>query len=99
MKNVLRAVTGVCLVLALGACSSSDRVATTTTLGPVVWGDYAPALQSKIDAMAVAKDCAGLQLQFNQIGGTNLAMRNRYGHGNVEVLTYIDKKEREASCF
>ena len=65
----------------------------------VPWSDYAPALQAKIDAMATAKDCEGLQAEFNQIGATNLAMRNRYGHGNFEVLKYIDDREREASCF
>ena len=63
------------------------------------WSDYAPGLQAKIDAMASAKDCDGMQAEFNQIGGTNLVMRARFGHGNVEVLGYIDDKERVANCF
>ena len=67
--------------------------------GGVRWSDYAPSLHAKIDAMATAKDCDALQIEFNQIGATNLAMRNRFGHGNLEVLKYIDDKEREASCF
>jgi hypothetical protein len=84
------------VALTLAACSSSDGTAVTTT---VPWRDYAPGLQARIDAMALAKDCDGMQLEFNQIGGTNLEVRNKFGHGNVEVLTYIDSKEREANCF
>jgi hypothetical protein len=87
-----------CVALSLVACSSSDGGSTATTL-VVKWADYEPGLQAKIDAMAVAKDCSDMQLKFNEIGGTNLAMRNKYGHGNEEVLGYIDAKEREASCF
>ena len=63
------------------------------------WKDYAPSLQAKIDAMSNAKDCKGLQLEFNEIGATNLAVSNQFGHGNVEILDYIDNKERAASCF
>jgi hypothetical protein len=65
----------------------------------VAWRDYEPGLQAKIDAMAVAKDCAGMQLEFNEIGGTNLAVRNKFGHGNEEILQYIDLKERADNCF
>lgn len=95
MSWARRTLTGACVALMLAACSS-DSTSTTTT---VPWKDYEPALQTKIDAMAVAKDCTGLQAQFNTIGATNLAVRNRTGHGNVEILSYIDQKEREASCF
>jgi hypothetical protein len=65
----------------------------------VEWADYEPSLQATIDAMAVAQDCDGMQLKFNEIGGTNLAERNKFGHGNEAVLTYIDAKERAADCF
>jgi hypothetical protein len=84
--------------LTLVACTSSDAGGSTTSL-VVLWSDYEPGLQAKIDAMAVARDCDGMQLQFNEIGGTNLAVRTRFGHGNVELLMYIDGKEREANCF
>jgi hypothetical protein len=90
--------TGACVAFTLAACTGSDGSGTTTTT-VVAWRDYEPGLQAKIDAMALAKDCDGMQLEFNEIGGTNLAVRNRYGHGNLEVLNYIDAKEREANCF
>lgn len=85
-----------CAALIVCACSSSDKVATTTT---VPWRDYEPGLQSQIDAMSAAKDCDGMQSVFNKIGATNLAVRNAHGHGNEEVLGYIDAKERAAGCF
>ena len=87
-----------CVALVLAGCSGSDGSgATTTTV--LVWADYEPGLQAKIDAMAVSKDCDGMQSDFNQIGATNLAVRQKFGHGNEAVLTYIDAKEREANCF
>ncbi len=98
MSWVVRMLAGACLILAIGSCSSSDdNSAPTTTV--VLWEDYEPGLQAKIDAMATAKDCDGMQLKFNQIGGTNLAVRNKFGHGNEEVLGYIDARERQANCF
>ena len=98
MNWAFRTLSGACVALILAACSGSDAGGSTTSL-VVLWGDYAPGLQAKIDAMAVAKDCDGMQLQFNEIGGTNLEVRNRFGHGNLEILTYIDGKERAANCF
>jgi hypothetical protein len=97
MRWAFRTLTGVCAALILAACSSSDAKPPAPLV--VRWADYTPGLQAKIDAMSIAKDCDGMQSEFNQIGATNLAVRNRFGHGNVEVLSYIDGKEREASCF
>ena len=94
------AAAAVLLMILSTACSSdSAGGGGASGSGAVAWADYEPGLQAKIDSMAVAKDCVGLQAEFNQIGATNLAMRNRYGHGNFEVLQYIDAKERAASCF
>ena len=98
MTWVVRTLTGACVALILAACSSSDGGAITVDTA-VRWKDYEPSLQAKIDAMATTQDCNGLQLEFNEIGATNLAVRNRFGHGNVEILKYIDDKERAASCF
>ena len=97
MSRVLRALTAACVAMILAGCSGSDGNATTTTV--LAWGDYDVGLQAKIDSMAAAKDCDGMQAEFNQIGGTNLAVRNKFGHGNEAVLTYIDAREREANCF
>ena len=84
--------------MTLAACAPSNGSgATTTTV--VVWADYEAGLQAKIDAMAAVEDCDGMQLEFNEIGGTNLAVRNRTGHGNEAVLDYIDAKERAVNCF
>jgi len=83
--------------LLLAACTTNAAPAQTTVTVP--WRDYEPSLQTKIDSMAAAKDCQGLLIQFNEIGGTNLAVRTQFGHGNEEILQYIDGKERAAGCF
>jgi hypothetical protein len=99
MRWACRALIGACAALVLVACGGSDAGSSTTVPLVVKWGDYEPGLQAKIDAMAVAKDCAGMQLEFNEIGGTNLAVRTKFGHGNEEILKYIDDKERAIDCF
>ena len=97
MRWARRTLTGACAALTICACSTDGGRA--NDIVTVQWRDYAPSLQTKIDAMAKAKDCEGLQAEFNDIGATNLAMRTKFGHGNVEILVYIDKREREANCF
>ena len=98
MSRAFRTLAGACAALVLAACSTSDGGGSGNR-GTVPWRDYAPSLQARIDEMARAKNCDGLQLEFNEIGATNLAMRTNFGHGNVEVLNYIGEKEREANCF
>jgi hypothetical protein len=86
------AVAGAALLVA--ACSSDGPTARV-----VAWKDYEPGLQAKIDGWATAKDCQHLTLEFNQIGGTNLAVRTKFGHGNEEILDYIDGQQHAAGCF
>ena len=97
MKRPCRTLAWACAALVVSACSSDSAPRQTTVTVP--WRDYAPTLQATIDAMAAAKDCQGLLIQFNDIGGTNLAVRTKFGHGNEEILQYIDGKERAAGCF
>lgn len=82
----------------LGRVFVVRRGGTPVSLG-VSWNDYAPGLQAKIDTLATARDCVGLQLIFNQIGATNLVERNHFGHGNEEILKYIDAKENALNCY
>jgi predicted lipoprotein len=86
-----------CAALALSSCSKDDAPTQDTVV--VAWRDYTPGLQNKIDAMARAKDCQGLLIEFNEIGGTNLAVRTKFGHGNEEILQYIDDLERQTNCL
>jgi len=99
MRWVRRTAIGVFAALTVCACSPNSSKTVTSTIGPVTWKDYEPGLQARIDAMASAKDCDGLQSEFNAIGSTNLAVRNAHGHGNEEILHYIDVKENGANCF
>ena len=94
MRWVVRTFAAAGAALVLVACSSDSG-----TSKDVAWKDYEPGLQAKIDGWATAKDCNDLTLEFNEIGGTNLAVRTKFGHGNEEILDYIDAKQHAAGCF
>ena len=94
MRWVVRTFAAAGAALVLVACSSDGG-----TSKDVAWKDYEPGLQAKIDGWATAKDCNDLTLEFNEIGGTNLAVRTKFGHGNEEILDYIDAKQHAAGCF
>ena len=83
------------MLIGLAACSSSAGGG-----GGVQWQDYKTAdLKSQIDALASAKDCAGLQEQFNNADTNNTATMNRTGHNNAELMRYIDARLRDAGCY
>jgi hypothetical protein len=88
----------VLLAIPFASCSSDGGAAVQRQVG-VQWADYPPTLQAKIDALALAKDCVALQVEFNQADATNLATQSRFGHNNFELLKYIDDKQRAANCF
>jgi len=96
MRWARRTLAGGWAALALCACSNGGQ---SQDGAQIPWRDYPPSLQKKIDAMAAAKDCKGLLLEFNEIGGTNLAVRTKFGHGNTELLQYINTREERDHCF
>ena len=65
----------------------------------VQWADYAPGLQTRIVAMANAKDCDGLQSEFDVADANNAATLDRTGHNNAELMAFIDASLREAGCY
>lgn len=65
----------------------------------VPWGDYGADVQSRIDALAAVEDCAGLQAEFDAASANDTATRNRTGHGNLELMNYIDEWLRIAGCY
>lgn len=86
---MVRCFTGAVLVLGLSACSSNG----------VEWKNYAPDLQSRIDALASAKDCASLQEQFDNADANDDAQRSRTGSGNADLMGYIDDALKSADCY
>ena len=86
MRRALLAVA----VAGLVACGSS-------TSGPP-WKDYAPGVQQQIDALVAAKDCTGLQAQFDAADANSATVMAKTGHNNAELMRYIDDGERRAGC-
>jgi hypothetical protein len=69
------------------------------TSGGVDWANYDQSVRPRIDALAAAKDCAGLQNEFDTADANDAAQRSRTGDGNADLLDYIDQQLRDAGCY
>jgi hypothetical protein len=88
----LRGVLFVLGVLLVSACGAGNEPP------EVPWGDYAPGVRTTIDEFAAAKDCAGLQQQFDQAAENSQATMARTGHSNADLMSYIDWQQQQAGC-
>lgn len=67
--------------------------------GPdVPWEDYGN-LQAAIDQAAAEKDCQQLQTMFDMADGNDANTRARTGHGNSDLMGYINDTMRDAGCY
>jgi hypothetical protein len=66
--------------------------------GDVDWSRYAPAVKERIAAMAAAKDCPGLQKEFDTAYANDDATRARTGEGSADLMTYINNLLQQAEC-
>lgn len=104
MKKQL-AIGSIALALLLTGCSASSG--TTESTAPAVeqktdsvqWEDYGSTLKADIDALTAAKDCNGLQEQFDNADANNPATMERTGHNNAELMGYLDKAMKTAGCY
>lgn len=88
-----------------GTNSDESKVSPVTTPSEtadprteVQWEDYAPSVKTRIDDMMVAKDCAGLQEQFDVTDSNNAATMNRTGHNNSKLMMYEMEAMEIAGC-
>ena len=49
--------------------------------------------------MGAAKDCTGLQSEFDAADANNAATKARTGHNNAELMGYIDDLMRKVGCY
>lgn len=97
------------LVLVLGGCAGStaphrpDASSEPPTTAPkpqnVDWENYSPTVQPTIDQLSAAKDCAGLQKEFDTADVNSAVQQELVADGNMDLLTYIDGKLAEAGCY
>ena len=73
--------------------------AAAPAVASVQWADYAPGLQGRIDGLATAKDCAALQKEFDVADKNSEAVKARTGHGNAELMKYLDATLKGAGCY
>jgi hypothetical protein len=67
--------------------------------GSVDWENYSPSVKARIDSLAAAGDCSGLQRDFDIADENDDAQRARVGSGNADLMSYIDAKLSEAGCY
>ena len=91
MKTRILATTA--LVLLLTGCNSSSA-----TSSSVPWNDYSSSVKTTIDAATAAKDCAGLQAQFDNADANNEATKARTGHNNADLMAYIEDARKSIGC-
>jgi len=87
-------------LLALTGCirlDPTDPMPDTRTEVP--WGDYDETVKERIDGLEDAKDCAGLQGEFDIADANSTATLNRTGHGNADLMGYIDEALELAGCY
>ena len=63
------------------------------------WSKYDSSVKSRIDNLAAAGDCAGLQAEFDIADANDDATRDRTGSGTADLMGYIDDKMRAAACY
>ena len=85
---------GLVILAALLAAGCGTSGATT-----VDWENSLPGLQALIDSQAAAKDCRGLQAQFDLADRGDKRMTERVGSGNADLMRYIDDKLKAAGCY
>lgn len=66
---------------------------------PMDWSGYHPSVKERIDALAAARDCAGLQREHDVAWQNDDAQRARTGRGTADLMDYIDDKMRAAGCY
>lgn len=66
--------------------------------GGVDWDNYSPTVKSRIDSLALAKECEELQSEFDTAAANDSAQRNRTGSGNADLMQYINEKLKSAGC-
>lgn len=88
--------------LVLAGCSSSPAEIPENTENEraiVPWQDYAPEVKIRLDEMMEAKDCSGLQAQFDISYSNNDATMSRTGHNNADLMRYTDEAMQIAGCY
>lgn len=73
-----RGLLAVAALLLVAACSASAE--------DVDWSQFAPSLHGRIDLLAAASDCHGLQRQFDAATDS-------------ELMRYIDAQMRDVGCY
>jgi len=98
----MKAIAVLVIVLALTGCVRLDNPEPEPPVDArteVPWEDYPGSLQQIIDEEQAEGDCVTLQEMFDIQFTSSDSVLERTGHGNTEVLSYIDEALELADCY
>jgi hypothetical protein len=87
--------------IAAQSASQSSSALPSTSVGTrteVIWADYSLGLKSDIENATVSKDCRGIQTFFGLTTATEDSMKAAKGHGNANLVSYLNESLKLAGC-
>ena len=61
-----------------------------------MWSQFAPEVKTRVDALVAAKDCAGLQKEFDAADANH---KRGGGAKFTDLMKYLDSQMRDAGCY
>lgn len=69
-----------------------------TTVSDVPWSEYAPQVHHNAMQAVGSGDCQAMQQAFDDAANSDDAHRSRWGHGNSDLMAYLDDQMQAAGC-
>ncbi len=63
------------------------------------WEEYSPEVKDRVEMLIFNKDCKKLQEEFETADNNSNSQRARTGHGNTDLMDFLDEQMRELDCF
>lgn len=84
--------------VAVSSTASPPKAAPKADHASTDWFGYAPEVKARIDRLATARDCAGLQKEFD-LADANADRQRERGANPAEVMAYIDDAMKDSGCY
>ena len=81
----------VACVAGLTACGGSSSASDKE-----MWTQFAPEVKTRVDGLVAAKDCAGLQKEFDAADENH---KRGGGPKFTDLMKYLDRQMKDAGCY
>lgn len=70
-----------------------------TAANDVPWSEYAPQVHDATMRAVGSGNCRAMQRAFDGAANSDDAHRARWGHGNTDLMGYLDQQMKAAGCY